>query len=360
MAEQNTQVSVVIPTLNEAKNIAQTVEKIAQALAKHYQYEIIVADDSSQDQTLEIVDQLRTQFPVRGLDRKGQPKSLSQSVMAGFFEGKGDVLVVMDADLSHPTESLPQMIDLILSNQADIVVGSRYIAGGGCEGWPWHRQAISRGAAMLTYGLTSLTDPTSGFMAIRKELIHKDLKPLGWKIVLECVAKNLDKKIVEVPIIFKDRQLGESKFRFIHQIQFLMHLVKLYGHKYESLAEFIKFSIVGASGVLIDATISILSLQILHLSYSLAACAGFSFALISNYVINRLWSFKHARQHPVLRSFVSYLVVNGVGFLSRLAFIEIIIHLTPITHPIILTLTGIAIASVVNFFGIRYFAFFKK
>ncbi len=138
----------------------------------------------------------------------------------------------MDADGSHPVEKLPEMIRPILDDRADLTVGSRHVTDGGIGQWPLHRRIVSKAAAMMTLGLTKMSDPTSGFMAIRRTFLQGlDLNPVGWKIVLEIVVKARTDRLIEVPFTFNDRELGESKMSLKEQWNYIKHLCRLYKFK---------------------------------------------------------------------------------------------------------------------------------
>jgi dolichol-phosphate mannosyltransferase len=120
----------------------------------------------------------------------------------------------------------------VIQGTADIVVASRWRAGGGVRNWPWYRYVASRLAATLACGLTQMTDPTAGFMAARRALVAGlDLEPVGWKIVLEVVVKAPAARLLEIPIVFFDRERGQSKLGWGAQYDYLRHLLRLYRHR---------------------------------------------------------------------------------------------------------------------------------
>ena len=200
-------ISIIIPTFNEADNIKLIVPRLSKVLNDEgISSEIIVVDDNSPDGTADTAMELAERYPVKVHIRKG------------FELAAGDICVVMDADLSHPVEQVPAMIKPILDDKCDATVGSRSVVGGGYQSFPIHRKITSKVAGMMAKGVTSLSDPTSGFMAIRKSVIDGiEIDPLGWKIVLEVIVKT-DPRIVEIPIIFTDRKQGESKLDYKAQI----------------------------------------------------------------------------------------------------------------------------------------------
>lgn len=227
-------ISIIIPTYNEADNLEPLVSKIHRILEDvNIDYEIIVVDDNSPDNTAQLAHILSESYPIKVNVRK-KDRGLSKSVVAGFNLAKGEICVVMDADLSHPAEKIPHMMRPILENRCDVTVGSRYMQGGGFENLPFHRKMTSRIAGYMAKGITSLSDPTSGFMAIRKSMIDQiDIDPLGWKIVLEVVVK-AEPRIKEIPILFSERKKGKSKLGIKAQLEYIHHLGKLYYLKYRS------------------------------------------------------------------------------------------------------------------------------
>ena len=132
--------------------------------------EVIVVDDNSPDGTASIASNLAGSYPVKVHVRKSG-RGLSRAVIEGFGLARGEICVVMDADLSHPVEKIPDMIQPILEGKCDATVGSRYVVGGGAQNWPLLRRIVSKGAGLLAKGVTVLSDPTSGFMAVRRSVL---------------------------------------------------------------------------------------------------------------------------------------------------------------------------------------------
>jgi|GEM_PF-688075 len=227
---ENPFLSIVIPTYNEKENIPELLSRIYRSL-KGRQFEVIVVDDNSPDGTAEMVRKLKRKYRnLRLVCRKGK-LGLSSAVLAGFEKTKGNVLAVMDADLSHPPEKLPQLLSTV-QNGWDVAVGSRYIAGGSCGEWSWKRRLISWGATLLAKPLTSIKDPMSGFFCIRKESLPDNLNPKGFKILLEILAK-ADLKVKEIPYKFENRRYGESKLNQQEILNYLYHCLSLYKNKFK-------------------------------------------------------------------------------------------------------------------------------
>ncbi|MBI5967562.1 MAG: glycosyltransferase family 39 protein [Deltaproteobacteria bacterium] len=232
-------ISIILPTYNEADNIKLIVPQISKLFTdKDIKGEIIVVDDNSPDGTADLARALSQKYPVRVYVRKNE-RGLATAVMKGFELARGEICLIMDADLSHPVDKIPEMINPIVQGNCDATVGSRYIAGGGCKNWSFIRRIVSKGSGILALGLTNLSDPTSGFMAIKKSLLEGiKLDPIGWKIVLEVIVKT-NSRFKEIPIVFGDRQFGKSKLDLRVQKEYLGHLWKLYLYKYPTIKAFL-------------------------------------------------------------------------------------------------------------------------
>lgn len=210
MSDRKT-VSIIIPTLNEVENISPLVTQLA-ATETPFQ-EIIFVDDGSNDGTQEAIRALQQTHPVRLIERDSTEVGLAAAIMAGAREARGDCLLVMDADLSHPPNHINDLLEPLLAHQADLVTGSRYVPGGSTPGWPFWRRTLSRLAAALAYPLTGVHDSMCGFFAIsRQRLLDLSPRTGGFKIVFETILRGKRKlRVIEVPIAFQDRARGSSK-----------------------------------------------------------------------------------------------------------------------------------------------------
>ncbi len=213
-AEQTPVLSLIIPTLNEKENIAEIVRliKAAMPLIPH---EIVVVDDASDDGTWQVVEAMSASDPAVRLLRRGRGLGLSSAVIDGFKIAKGRFLGVMDADLSHDTAILPDLVRAV-EQGAQLAVGSRRVPGGGADNWPWHRRLYSNVATMFAkFWLgTPIADPMSGYFIVRREVFEEvvaKLNPKGYKILLEIATRAGVLAVREVPFVFKDRKQGYSK-----------------------------------------------------------------------------------------------------------------------------------------------------
>jgi dolichol-phosphate mannosyltransferase len=222
--------SIVIPTYNEAGGIERLLRALNEVFKEHaLDGEVVVVDDNSPDGTGAIVDRLASELPVRCLHRPGK-LGLSSGVIDGwkFARPDSEALGAMDADFSHDINILPKMVQA-LENGYGLSVGSRYVPGGGITNWPKRRIITSKVACMLAQPLTRIKDITSGYFLVRREALEGvQLDPIGFKIGLEVIAKAHYGKAIEVPYVFTDRVVGQSKMSQKEIVNYLKQLGKLY------------------------------------------------------------------------------------------------------------------------------------
>jgi dolichol-phosphate mannosyltransferase len=222
--------SIVIPTYNEAGGIERLLRALNDVFVEHaLDGEAVVVDDNSPDGTGAIVDRLAAELPVRCLHRPGK-LGLSSGVIDGwkFARPESDALGAMDADFSHDINILPKMVQA-LENGYGLAVGSRYVPGGGITNWPKRRIITSKVACMLAQPLTRIKDITSGYFLVKREALEGvQLDPIGFKIGLEVIAKAHYGKALEVPYVFTDRVVGQSKMNQKEIVNYLKQLGKLY------------------------------------------------------------------------------------------------------------------------------------
>jgi len=225
--------SIIIPTYNEAKNIADLAVRIKACSLK--KYELIVVDDASPDGTGHIAEKLAHDHPIKVVHRD-KKLGLASAVLDGFKVATGELLCVIDSDLSHPPEIIPLLLKDLELQGADIIVASRFIKGSGIENWPKIRLLGTNLAMLAVRPLTSIKDPMSGFFILKSKVIQdKKLIPRGFKILLEILVKGKYKKAVEYPFVFVDRVYGKSKLNLKTYLDFIAQLLDLYFYKLTSV-----------------------------------------------------------------------------------------------------------------------------
>jgi dolichol-phosphate mannosyltransferase len=291
-------ISIIIPTYNEKDNIAPLLSRVAQALSG-YNYEILIVDDGSKDGTIELASELAFKYPVKVIVRQDE-RGLATAVVHGLKSASGQIIGVMDADLQHPPEVIPDLIKAV-QDGADMVVASRYIEGGGCPNWGLSRRIISRVALMISHLLLPSTrqvkDPLAGFFMFRRQNVDPEkLRPIGYKISLEVMLIGRFQHVVEVPYIFEDRSAGQSKLNPGQQIDYLKHLFSLMARTGE-LGMLIKFMLVGLSGVIVNEGVYWLLTRFGGLAaYDwLAVIIGIEVSIITNFILNDTFTFAKRR-----------------------------------------------------------------
>ncbi len=290
------ELSLIVPTYNESENITALVERVHSALSG-YSYEIIVVDDNSPDGTADLAKSLSNKYPVKVVVRTRE-RGLATAVVAGFAEATGQLLGVIDADLQHPPEMIPTLLQAARDG-ADVVIASRYVPGGGTEDWNWFREFMSRGAKLpailLLPSLRGVKDPLSGFFLFRKRIIEGiTLAPIGYKILLEVLIRGKAGKVVEVPFTFKGREHGQSNLTFKEQVNYLAHLGRLAWLEGDA-QRFLKFCVVGTIGFGTNMGSFWLLTRIADL-YDLAAIPiALEISIIGNFILNEFWTFRDKR-----------------------------------------------------------------
>lgn len=220
--------AVVIPTYNERESIATLIGQID---ALHCVDEIIVVDDASPDGTVEIVRSLHPNLKLTLLERGGK-LGLASAIIDGIRASRAERMAVMDADLSHDAKILPALIAAL--DEADVAIGSRFVDGGGIIGWPLHRQFMSAFATWISRLFLRVQgrDPMSGYFAIRRvtfDRVASDLRPRGYKLLLEILVRAAPVRVKEVGYVFQDRQYGKSKISWtIAREYFVMIIILLF------------------------------------------------------------------------------------------------------------------------------------
>lgn len=295
------EVSIIVPTFKEKENITPLVESLQKSLDST-KYQIIFVDDNSQDGTDGLVKTLEAFYPVTLITRVNK-KGLASAVVDGISEASGNKIVVMDADLQHPPEVVPELIKALESH--DLAIGSRYCPGGSAGEWKLSRKIVSAVANLLALPLVpKIKDRTSGFFAFRREVADlRSLDAVGWKIGLEVMARGKYGTVTEVPYTFVPRVRGSSKLSRRIIFQYMSQLFKLYLFKFKIT----NFMLVGGIGYVINmAAYSLMTLN-LHSSnqtsflgqhfYLFPFVLSSLLAIASNYILNRVWTFRGWVEH---------------------------------------------------------------
>jgi dolichol-phosphate mannosyltransferase len=310
--------TIVSPTYNEAENVPRLVRDVGGVLSGT-DYELLIADDDSPDRTWAIAQELATQNPRIRVLRRTTNRGLSPAVIEAFLSSSSDYVGVIDADLQHDPTILPQMI-AALDSGAEIAVASRYVEGGGTGTWNAARRFQSWVATKLarTFLGVKLTDPMSGYFVLRRtdfNKIHKQLDPSGFKILLEIIARLGPSRLEEVPYTFGERVAGRSKLSSKVVLQYLGQLWRLSSVSRYMSVRFIKFALVGASGMIVNLCAFLTFAKLLGgQDWRISALATL-FANLTNYLLNNAWTFVD-RAHggwSLLRGYISYLGLSLVG-----------------------------------------------
>jgi dolichol-phosphate mannosyltransferase len=347
-------VSVILPTLDEVENIDRAIGEIIDNLETGYTFEILVADGGSRDGTCERVGRWGAHYPVRLLQNNGG--GLAEDVLAAAGQAQYSIVVVIDADGSHPAGSLAELIDRVASGRHDMAIGSRYVDGGATVGWSLRRRLLSRLGAAFASPFTDVRDPLSGFFAIRRPcLLAAGTHARGFKIGLAALlAAGAGFRVCEVPISFVDRQSGQSKIGAGHLVAYLAQLLAyLRGTRFSGT--FPRFSVVGTAGFVLDLVIASF-VQGLGAGIMVAHICGFSIATACSYVGHAHYSFDDRGKDSVQRMrsaavWILALAMRG-GIISAASLLCL-----PVT---IALAAGIIGGGIVSYLGNDLFAFRRK
>jgi dolichol-phosphate mannosyltransferase len=350
-------VTIVVPTYKEVESLPHLIDRVAKLrIDQGLDIEMLVMDDDSRDGSVELIaarPEKWVQIVVRTTDR-----GLSAAVLDGLRRARGEFLVCMDADLSHPPESLPGMIAK-LNGGADFVLGSRYVSGGTTsDDWGFLRWANSRVATLLALPLTPVKDPMSGFFALRRSTFEagQDFNPIGYKIGLEVIVKCRCERVVELPIHFEDRRYGKSKLTFRQQILYLQHLRRLYIFKYGAWTQLMQFLIVGGMGTVVNLA-ALSALLALALPQRPAIAIAIFVAMCFNFVLNRRFSFSATRHRPWPKQFLAFVASSSVGALINYATTLFVSERVAGMRLQVAALIGIVVGTLFNFAASRYLVF---
>ncbi|MFO8133300.1 MAG: glycosyltransferase family 2 protein [Thermoplasmatota archaeon] len=355
--------SLVVPTYNEADNLPHLLERVATAL-QDVDFELVIVDDSSPDGTADRAEEFRETYSFLRVVRRTGKRDLALSVIEGFHRSSGDILTVMDADLQHPPEKLVDLLAAI-DDGADVVVGSRYVPGGEIEQWSLLRRLSSKGATLMAHlllpGCRTVSDPLSGFFMLRSRVIDGvELRPVGYKILLEILIRGRCADVREVPIVFQDRERGSSSLVANEYGKYLRHLLRLSWDTGE-IVRFIKFMLVGGSGVLVNLGVLWLLTERAGLFYLFSAMFAIELSILSNYALNEVWTF-HDRGEKGLRSagarLLKFNVISSPSFPMQLGVMGILREVFGYYY-LFAAVIAIGVVFIWNFFANNFWTWFR-
>jgi len=378
---KSTQVSIIIPTYNESQNVLKILKSIGDILPKNILTEAIVVDDNSPDGTGKIVENYLKDFKkVTGYTvdviHRTAKKGLSSAILNGIQQAKGDTIVVMDSDFSHPPQIIPRMLDALRKYHCDIVVASRYVKGGKISGWPLKRKLMSKLATVIAkkgLGVSTL-DPMSGFFAFKRPII-KGLKfdAIGFKMLLEILVKTRGATVWEIPYTFTDRQFGASKVSLTTAIDYAKSVWRLYRYgkserKREKrssvrfLSKAARFYTVGASGLGVNYFMSLLFAGgISDLWYLHANIIGIIASMTTNFILNKYWTFEDRdfSTKKTLSQYSKFVGFSSFGAVVQLFMVFSLVEGSQIGYPIALIL-AVLTAAFGNFILNKKWTFKEK
>ena len=355
----NFKICFVLPTYNEEENIENIIQQILKEeknQSKHT-FSILVVDDNSTDETQAIV-QRYTSLNSKVHLVTGQKKGLGDAYKRGFNYAlndlQADLIFQMDSDGQHDTSLIPHFVSSIEEGR-DVVIGSRFVEGGTTPDFSFSRLLMSKvGNLLVRYvgGITQVKDCTSGYRAIRasylKELDFSYLSTRGYSfqssLICDLAWRGAD--ISEIPIEFSSRQGGDSKLAFRDQIEFLLNIPRL---GFRNLEDFMKYSLVGVSGVFVNLGLYLFLTRYYEISELVAPLIAIESALISNFILNNFWTFgNRITQSRIRVKFVKFHLVSGFSALINYsAFLTLFLVFG--LYDILANLIGIGLAAIANY-----------
>ncbi len=320
-AAAGTTVSVVVPTRNEAANVGPLLKRI-EASCAGLVCEVVFVDDSS-DATPDAVraEMGKHPFAVRLIARPPERRNgLGMAVVEGLRAAEGEWVCVMDGDLQHPPEVVPQLLERARDRRASLVAASRLTDGGSTEGLSTFRRLLSYALALVSRllfprSLRELSDPLTGFFLVRRDRVDPDrLRPEGFKILLELVVRSPQLVVSEVPFEFGKRVAGTSKASGAEMARLVRQMVRL---SLVARARFLRFGTVGASGIAVNTAVFALMAAILGGHYLVAAIVATQGSTLWNFVLSETWVFPDRVDGSRWVRLASYAVMNNALLVPR-------------------------------------------
>ncbi len=321
------ELSVVIPTFNEAENLPLLVDALRDSLGDSA-YELLVVDDDSPDGTWQVGEELAAADGRIRIIRRIDESGLSSAIIRGMREAAAPVIVVIDADLQHDESIIPQMVDEVRAG-ADVCVGSRKAEGGGYGEWSWSRRFVSWGATVIARTATGVrvSDPMSGFFAVDRDFFHEiqdELNPRGFKVLLEVMARGKPDDVAEVGYVFRERTHGVTKLNSGVIYEYLLGIIDLrLGRVVSSQA--VTYLLVTFVGMVVN-LLGYLGARVLDVDRAVSAVIGFELAVLATFVGNNSFTFRATsyRGRRFWRGLAFYQVVSLYGGLIQLAVFQLL------------------------------------
>lgn len=337
--------SLIVPTFNESGNIEKIVRMLTELLdhTLSNDYELIVVDDDSPDRTWEVAQSLIPAFPQLRVMRRQHERGLSTAVIRGWQVARGEVLGVIDGDLQHPPETLLTLL-ATMDDGADLAVASRHVEGGGVSTWSASRRFLSRGAQLvglmiLPRVVSRVSDPMSGYFLVKRDAIAAvPLSPIGYKILIEVIGRGQIDHIREVGYVFHEREEGESKVTWKQYIDYLQHLLRLrissgrLGRLSRRLnfpvGRFLRFGLVGLSGLAVDMAALYLFYEVVGLGLTRSAILAAELAIVNNFYWNDIWTFRDiAKQQRgwqrMVKRFLKFNLICIMGLILKILLLNV-------------------------------------
>ncbi len=322
-------VSIVIPTFNESENVSVITKRICDALddAAISSYEILFIDDSTDD-TPAVLERLSEENTHVRFVHRTTDKGLGKAVVEGFKRADGQYLIVMDADLQHPPEVLPVVIQRLMEG-IEVVIPSRFVPGGSDGGLSPVRKLISWTARTIgrisIRRMRDISDCTGGFFGVHRKVVENaPLDPIGWKILMEVLVKGDYTRVHEVPYKFVPRYAGDSKMSLREQWNYIRHIAKLVRSSPED-RRFYLFCLVGASGVIVNLGVLMLMLHVFHIHPLASSVVASLIAMANNFVWNDLVTWRghsHAVWWRRALKFPMFALVSLIGIVVTALFAQ--------------------------------------
>ena len=348
--------SLVVPTYEEADNIEALLRSLHDVLTGcRVGFEILVVDDDSPDRTWEVARNLASELPGIRVIRRTGASGLATAVTCGWAHARGEILGVIDGDGQHPPAVVADLL-AAMADRTDVAVASRHVPGGGVSNWSAFRRLLSRcaqalGLLLLPGTVGRVTDPMSGYFLVRRDVIaDTDLDPVGYKILLEVLARGDVRRVAERPYVFLERERGESKVSARHYVDYLRHLMRLRLHPLRSRA-LVRYLMVTALALLADALTFLWIFDSHGWNLTRSAAIAGEVGILLTVLLHDLWTFAgRAARNSLdrfrrlagvqlalgvllfLRLLVINALVNWFGLGPMAAFLVALAAVTPVSH----------------------------